>query len=66
MIDSVRRLLLNSRRWFARELEARQHTQMVLLGALHAERVRALPFPPPGSTPPAERLRACEFRVFSQ
>ena len=66
MIDFVRRRLLKLRSWFTRDLEARLDAQSMAIGALHAERVRALPFPPPAHLPPAERLQACEFQVFSQ
>ena len=53
------------RRWMALELEARANAQLVLLGALHARRVRTLPYPP-RCDPPSERLRECQFTVFSQ
>jgi hypothetical protein len=48
------------------ELDARADKQLVLLGGLHAHRVRALPFPPTPCGPASERLRDCEFSVFSQ
>ena len=63
MTALVRRTLGKVRSWLTRGVDARLADQLVLSGKLHARYVRALPYPPPATR---ERLRECEFKVFSQ
>jgi hypothetical protein len=62
----LRSALMKLRRSMTADLEARSQDALVLLGQLHVQRVRALPFPPPAGEPVRERLWPCEFKVFSQ
>ncbi len=66
MVPQVRAFLERFRRWATADLRRAADRQLILLGSLHAERVRAMPFPPVSCGAPAERLRACEFSAFSQ